>query len=666
MQRYKEVSNKPLRYRQIHLDFHTSEHCPSVGSDFDPDLFVDTLKKAYVNSITCFARCHHGWSYHETSVGKIHPNLTRELLPEMIEACHSRDINVPVYITVGWDELSASEHPEWCEKKPDGSPYGAGPLEAGWRKLCFNTPYLDYLIEYTCEVTRKYDIDGLFMDIIWQDHCVCPCCLASMEKEGLDPRNSDDAESFAKMVLENFYNRLNTAVNEIKPGLRIFHNRGNVDKGRQDLLKFFTHWELESLPTGGWGYDHFPVTARYASAAGIDFLGMTGKFHTSWGEFGGYKTPQALEYECCLMLAMGSKCSIGDQLHPSGKIDRDTYRIIGKAYMEVSKKEQWCYGTKPVSEVAIFSVESQHNLVFNYKNPSSKIDEGAARMLLEHQVMFDVIDCFSDFLTYRLIIFPDEVEPDDILKKKLKSFLDCGGMLLSSGTSGLDKKTNKFIMDIGAKYEGESEWEQDYIVADKLGGDDIPLSPMIMYEKSVNLLPIDCDVLAAIRPPYFNRNYRHFCSHRNTPYTLENSPNPAAVKKGNIIHFAHKVFSAYRCKGQTLLREIVMNAFDILCQNRQVLVNMPSGARMSFMRQEKEKRFILHLLYAVPMHRGEDIDVIEDIVPLYNIPCSIALGKKPVKVYLAPSGDVIDFEWKTGRAYFTVPEVKCHTMVVIE
>jgi len=32
-----------LRFRQIHLDFHTSEHIESIGSNFDPDEFAETL-----------------------------------------------------------------------------------------------------------------------------------------------------------------------------------------------------------------------------------------------------------------------------------------------------------------------------------------------------------------------------------------------------------------------------------------------------------------------------------------------------------------------------------------------------------------------------------------------------------------------------------------------
>ena len=41
-------------------------------------------------------------------------------------------------------------------------------------------------------------------------------------------------------------------------------------------MNYNTHLELESLPTGGWGYDHFPFSARYCQGLGVDYLGMTG------------------------------------------------------------------------------------------------------------------------------------------------------------------------------------------------------------------------------------------------------------------------------------------------------------------------------------------------------------------------------------------------------
>ena len=37
------------RFRQIHLDFHTSPELPDVGRDFDADVFGDTLAEVRVN-----------------------------------------------------------------------------------------------------------------------------------------------------------------------------------------------------------------------------------------------------------------------------------------------------------------------------------------------------------------------------------------------------------------------------------------------------------------------------------------------------------------------------------------------------------------------------------------------------------------------------------------
>lgn len=50
-----------LSPRQIHLDFHTSEHIPGIAAEFDPQEFAATAKEASVSSMTVFARCHHGW-----------------------------------------------------------------------------------------------------------------------------------------------------------------------------------------------------------------------------------------------------------------------------------------------------------------------------------------------------------------------------------------------------------------------------------------------------------------------------------------------------------------------------------------------------------------------------------------------------------------------------
>ena len=44
------MAEKEIPFRQIHLDFHTSEAIQGVCSEFDAEEFAQTLEDAHVNS----------------------------------------------------------------------------------------------------------------------------------------------------------------------------------------------------------------------------------------------------------------------------------------------------------------------------------------------------------------------------------------------------------------------------------------------------------------------------------------------------------------------------------------------------------------------------------------------------------------------------------------
>ena len=98
--------------RQVHLDFHTSEHLKEIGSCFNKSEFQESLIKAKVNSINLFAKCHHSWSYYPTKIGRIHPNLNFDLLGEQIKACKEIGIKTFIYYTMGWFSNDAEENAE--------------------------------------------------------------------------------------------------------------------------------------------------------------------------------------------------------------------------------------------------------------------------------------------------------------------------------------------------------------------------------------------------------------------------------------------------------------------------------------------------------------------------------------------------------------------------
>jgi Alpha-L-fucosidase./Beta-galactosidase trimerisation domain. len=654
-----------LRFRQVHLDFHTSEKIVSVGEKFNARDFAQTLADAGVNSITCFARCHHGMIYYDTRFPNKHPGVKINLLKEQIDACHALNIKVPIYITVGWDEYSATNHPEWIERMPDGKPYGAGPLNAGWRTLCFNTPYIDYVEEQTVEVLEKFgsEVDGIFFDIIFQDPCCCSYCMKDMLAAGMDPEKEDERKKFAEQVLNRFKRRLTETIRKYNSSCTIFYNAGHVNPEIHESLDTYTHLELESLPSGGWGYDHFPITVKYARLLGKEYLGMTGKFHKSWADFGGFKNQAALEYECFMSLANGAGISIGDQLHPNGEINKATYELIGSVYNQVKLKEEWCADTKPVSEIAVYNPEAI-NKSDRRLDPAIR---GAYHMLTEAKYQFDIVDSVNDFSSYKVIILPDNITIDDKLKDKLNTFKKNGGCILLSYKSGMDAEGKQFVLPgLGIEFVEEAQYSPDYIKALKPVEKGLMKTEYVMYDKGLWVKPLNgTETLADIWNPYFNRNYKHFCSHFQTPVDKA-SGYPAVTKNDGMIYFSHPVFSMYYKHGYRAYKQLVINCLELLIKNKLIITNAPTTAHMYLNQQTDRKRYVAHILHYIPERRSEAIDTIEDVIPLFNVGLKVGLPQKPEKVYLAPSMKPLDFVFEDGYASVVVPEVRGHEMVVFE
>lgn len=642
-----------MRFRQVHLDFHTSGLIDGIGSRFDKKAFQEALKEGHVDSITLFSKCHHGYSYHPSKVNEMHPGLTYDLLAAQLQACKEIGVRTPVYVSAGFDEKDAVAHPEWLLMN---SPDAAHDFleRARWHIMCYNSSYLDKLVAEVEEVMQRYAPEEIFLDISAPRPCYCNNCMRSMMERGMDPKDPANAKAWAEEVYKNYAVRIEQAVRKYSPDTQIFHNNGNIPMGRRDIAGYDTHFELESLPTGGWGYDHFPMSASYCRNLGKEYLGMTGKFHGHWGEFGGFKHPNALIYETSLSLAFGAKCSIGDQLHPSGEMNAATYRLIGKAYSQVEEKEAWCRDVKAVVDIAVLSAASA-GAKTGWLSCDS--DVGANRMLLEGKYLYDFIDTQSDLSKYKLVILPDLVPTEGALLEKLEAYLEAGGKVLASGISALP----------GITVTAKSKYNPTFMKPTDIAGFVNGETEYIMYTDHYLFEADDSYKTVAIAAdPYFNREPMQFCSHHHAP-NRAGSEHPGAVISNNVGYIGWNIFEDYGSIGSLHLKELVYGMIEKLLGAEKTLVvrGLPDRGVATLNVQEEKNRMVAHVLFAHTCIRGKNTEVIEDCVPLSDIELQIQLKQEPKSVKLVPQGVPLESRYEEGVLTVRVPEVYIHQMIEI-
>jgi hypothetical protein len=668
-----------LRYRQIHLDFHTSEAIRDVGRDFDAREFARMMKDAHVDSVTVFAKCHHGHLYYNTDHPARHPGLKRNLglLEEQVEALHAEGIRAPIYLSVQCDEYAANQHPEWVVYKDDGKLHMAPPVADPypgftWQILDMSSPYQDYLAEQTAEVLKKFHpVDGIFFDMCWDQRSVTRWAKAGMYKLGLEPSLEADRLKYAHHVAIAYMKRFHKQVKQANPDAGVYFNSRPLFNLAEEI-PYLAQVEIEALPTGGWGYMYFPKNVRFARTFDKPYMGMTARFHKSWADFGGIKPYPALEYETSQMIAHGAKCSVGDQLHPRGTLDKAAYALIGKVYKRVADREPWLRGAVPQVEAAVLQVEIGDG------KETAGTPEGAVRFLQQERVQFDVVARAGDFSKYKLIVLPDVVEVDAALAAKLTAFHQAGGAILATGRSGLaDDGTAKTLDLLPIKPAGKVPFATTYVrfdpsIANTPGAFDAAAdTEHVFYDPAFAVTPAKGGrSVATVVEPYFNRSYRHFSSHAQTP-PAKDSPFSAAVLGDRVAYVPYPLFAMISKHGNQTYKLLLRHLLHKLLPNRLLTATGPTGLETTLTRQPKTAdspaRSIVHLLYYPVERRTEKLDLVEDLVPLHDTRVSVRVGTaKPKRAYLAPEGTDLPSTRDGDRVHVTIPHFAGHAMVVIE
>ncbi|GII32974.1 alpha-amylase family protein [Planotetraspora mira] len=654
-----------LPRRTVHLDFHTGPKVPAVGAAFDAGTFARTFVEAHVESVTLFAKCHHGHLYYDTDRPERHPGLAKELhlLEEQVEALHREGLKAPIYLSMAVDEYAAELAPEWIALEPDGRQVrrSHGRFDPGWYVLDMSSPYQDYFTDQLAEVlTRFGTVDGIFLDMCWDQPSSSKWAVDGMRRAGLDPADAADRDRFARKVAHEYMGRFRDMVlphlADDAPMSIWFNSRPKTALAEE--IGFISHVEIEALPTGGWGYGYLPYVARFVRPLGLPALAHTGRFHKSWGDNGGLKTPAALKFECAQMLAYGLTAGVGDLLHPSGRLAPETYDLVGEAYAYLTLCEPHVEGGAHVKEVAVVMDPRLGD------DPGS-VGVGVVKALQQLRLQFDVIPPDAPVIDYRAVVVPETTPVSPEFAARLRHFMEAGGALLVSGAAAAAIGIEGVEIHEGEPLEGT--------FLRPAGQTDA--FPHAMYEPTLRFTAADgADVLYDVVEPYFTRAWDAFSGHDYTPAGTGQPRYAAAIVSGRTAVTAAPIFTAYGRHAPLAYLRMLAEIFDRILPDPILQTGGPS--HLEAMVVDTPDARVVHLLSFLASRQAEGlspitfevegIDVMRDPFPLVGMELAVRSETAPSAVRLEPHGRDLPFTYENGYVRTTVDVPDGHGMVVIK
>jgi alpha-L-fucosidase len=670
--------------RQIHLDFHTPGDTPDVGAHFDGAAFASTFAQAHVESVNIFAKCHHGYSYYPTSVGTVHPGLGRDLLGEQIEALHAAGIRAPIYVSIGWDDLAGQLHPEWIITTREGQTLMRPPLsdhsplqeQVGWSWMDAASGYGDYVCDQVRELCEKYDVDGFWFDIVGVLPNYATWSQAKMREAGVDISDDAAVRRYAGARLTEFLDRLSSLIRQYVPEASIFYN-GTTGPNSAGTLPFQTQLEVESLPTGAesqWGYLHYPITARFARSLDVPIVGMTGRFHKSWADFGGLKTREQLDYECGTIVSAGGAVSIGDQLDAGGVLDAAVYRTIGHSFEHIAELEPWLQGATRVSEVGILAGQ-RHEGLLNFAEFSDGVN-GAAQVMLELGIQFDVVDPASFAVDrYQVIIIPDGFVPTDAALARIESARRAGAKIVLSGLTAFDEDAGEFLIPgIPVNVVEPAPTIPSYIrgsVSAEVSQEFADDYDYAFYDQAYVVLPTgDAKPLGTLKRARYTRTWEHFYGHAQAPVG-ESLNSPWGVLSDDVLYLAAPLFLGYLKHDYWVYRALLEDAFRELIPSRAVTFGGPAWVEVGLSTQDESEqhpaRSVAHLTaYSARRTSNSVARVDEGAWVGAGLSLTLATATPVTRAYLAPSGPELVFTQGDGSVSVLLPALGTHSVVVVE
>ncbi len=695
------AASRPKRYdeamRWIQVAF--TEDDPGR---YDPKLWLDYFKQIGAEGVCLSAGG--GIAFYPSKVPFHH--RARDLgstdpFGDMVRG--SRALNMSVIARLDPHALSPegfAAHPEWVMRAPDGAPR-KHPTSPDLYLACLNGPVMtNFMPQVITEVSRTYDIDGLFGNRWggWTEMCYCDACRSQFKAaSGFDiptamktftmpePGNAQEAASRAYLLWwqDMRFTQIDLwtkTAQAVKPDLFFIGGPTNglgLDPNRlapASPIQFIDH-QLRSGDVPPWDNGREAKVTR-------GFMGakpVVGIFSPSYR----WKDTSQSGPELETWLADG----VGQGFRPwvnkfnAKPFDTRWMPVVAKRYQWLKSIEPYLRNTQNLARIGM--VHSPETRAFYGRGQAEArvgdFTSGYYQALVEARQPFDMVDArqldAAHIDRFRVLILPNIAVLSDAQCQQLRDYVSRGGRVVATYETSLYDETgarraNFGLADLfGCDFAGklDEHGENSYLTLrgshPLLAGLD-GANRIMGSTKRVEVTATD----PAPQPLTLVPRYPDQPVERVFPTVPEtNIPMVFCRQVGNgrIVYFPmdlDRVFWEYLSVDQL---KILQNAVTWAADEASPLtVNGPGVLDVSLWRQAHSMTAHLVNLTNPMMMKGP----IREILPVgpFEVSIALPLGAGVKSVRLLESAQTVTPKISAGRLRITVPKVAIHEIVAVD
>ena len=449
------MSEKYTTTKRCYLIDHHSPQPPDVLLNHldihEYEAFFDT---ANIDSLMVYCKDHWGVTYYPSNVpgSQQHKGVQKDWIQEVSNLLKKKNIEFVAYYCIEYDEGAARRFPDWRVKCADGSPLIRDDAFAKWSLCCYQTGYREYCLQQLEEIVSRYSPDALFLDIFGASLCYCENCRRKFETQFHYPlpeseqdilAHKADIIQFLNNNAKEFLAELKERVKTIDPSLAVTINFSCHYP--QDIRDMLDYQFSEPLLKDNW------FSSAYARDTAIGHYPILVPGEASQV----YNYSSVNEYVCDLSSIAAQGCRTGmysGSQHIDGTLDFQEARLLGTAFTEIEKMEPYLTGRSPVKCVGIVQSDLsmsvnlpalQPDAILRMKrhNPHQNAVLGAMQLCEHAKLPFMVLPertITEEMLKqFDVLLLPEVFVIENDLAQLLKDYVSAGGLLISSGQSGL-------------------------------------------------------------------------------------------------------------------------------------------------------------------------------------------------------------------------------------